>query len=152
VLTSGQPFTNFEVTGKLPKRSNESRWIENLFPLKDGRGRITQVGCIVIEVTPRPAAPASAPSPLPSVQIRKSTSVNDSQLSQSDRERPRLSRREQEIVRLLAEAKTNKEISSLLGISIRTVETYRSRVMLKLQATSIVHLVYYAIRNQIITL
>ncbi|HEV7966599.1 MAG TPA: LuxR C-terminal-related transcriptional regulator [Candidatus Acidoferrales bacterium] len=147
VLSTGQPFTNFEIIGKLPKRSDTARWIENLFPLRDGRGRITQVGCIVIETTPPPI-----PDSPPSTSARK-TSVADNQTAIPDRrEVIPLSRREQEVVRLLAEGKSNKEISPLLGISVRTVETYRSRVMLKVQATSIVDLVYYAIRTQIVTL
>lgn len=58
-----------------------------------------------------------------------------------------LSSREREILQLLAENKTNKEIAKRLGISIRTVETHRRSVMQKLNANSIVELVHYAIRN-----
>jgi DNA-binding CsgD family transcriptional regulator len=63
----------------------------------------------------------------------------------------KLSRREREVVRLVAEGKTSKEISSALVISVRTVETYRARLMLKLRATSTAQLVHYAIRNRIVT-
>ena len=62
----------------------------------------------------------------------------------------RISKREQEVLRWLATGKSNKEISSLLDLSVKTVETYRSRLMLKLQAPSLVHMVHYAIRHRIV--
>jgi DNA-binding NarL/FixJ family response regulator len=61
-----------------------------------------------------------------------------------------LSSREREILQLLAENKSNKEIANRLGISVRTVETHRRSVMKKLDANSIVELVHYAIRNGIV--
>ena len=61
-----------------------------------------------------------------------------------------LSAREREILQLLAENKSNKEIATRLGISVRTVETHRRSVMQKLDASSIVELVHYAIRNGIV--
>ena len=61
-----------------------------------------------------------------------------------------LSSREREILQLLAENKSNKEIATRLGISVRTVETHRRSVMQKLNANSIVELVHYAIRNGIV--
>jgi DNA-binding CsgD family transcriptional regulator len=61
-----------------------------------------------------------------------------------------LSSREREILQLLAENKSNKEIANRLGISIRTVETHRRSVMQKLNASSIVELVHYAIRNGLV--
>lgn len=61
-----------------------------------------------------------------------------------------LSAREREILQLLAENKTNKEIATRLMISVRTVETHRRSIMQKLNANSIVELVHYAIRNGMI--
>ena len=61
-----------------------------------------------------------------------------------------LSAREREILQLLAENKSNKDIAKTLGISVRTVETHRRSVMQKLDASSIVELVHYAIRNGIV--
>lgn len=60
-----------------------------------------------------------------------------------------LSPREREIVQLLAESKSNKEVAGILGISVKTVETHRHRIMQKLELNSIVDLVRYAIRNHI---
>jgi len=64
--------------------------------------------------------------------------------------RYRLTAREREIVQLLAEGKSNKEIAVALGISTRTAETHRGNVMRKLNVHSIGELVRYAIRNKIV--
>jgi DNA-binding CsgD family transcriptional regulator len=62
----------------------------------------------------------------------------------------RLSPRERQILCLLADGKSNKEIGSALDISSRTVECYRARIMLKLDLHSTAALVRYAIRNKIV--
>jgi DNA-binding NarL/FixJ family response regulator len=61
-----------------------------------------------------------------------------------------LTDREREIVRLLAEGKSNRDIASHLRISVKTVETHRATVMHKLGFKSITDLVRYAIRNKLI--
>jgi two-component system response regulator NreC len=58
-----------------------------------------------------------------------------------------LTAREVEVARLLAEAKSNKEVASILKISIKTVETHRARIMHKLGLHSVSELVRYALRN-----
>lgn len=60
------------------------------------------------------------------------------------------SSREREIIQLLAEGKSNKEVATLLGISVKTTETHRAAIMRKLNLHSISELVRYAIRNHII--
>jgi DNA-binding NarL/FixJ family response regulator len=62
----------------------------------------------------------------------------------------RLSGREREIVQLLAEGRSNKEVADKLGISVRTAETHRASILRKLSLDSIASLVRYAIRNGII--
>ncbi|MGH7897574.1 MAG: LuxR C-terminal-related transcriptional regulator, partial [Candidatus Binatia bacterium] len=62
----------------------------------------------------------------------------------------RLSAREREIVQLLAEGKSNKEVAVALHISVKTAETHRTNVMRKLDLHSISELVRYAIRNNIV--
>jgi DNA-binding NarL/FixJ family response regulator len=64
--------------------------------------------------------------------------------------RARLTPREREILQLLAEGKSNKEVSGLLGISVNTAEAHRANIMLKLGVHSVAELVHYAVRNQII--
>lgn len=61
-----------------------------------------------------------------------------------------LTDREREVVRLVAEGKTNKQSALLLGISVKTVETHRATAMHKLKFNATAQLVLYAIRNDII--
>ena len=61
-----------------------------------------------------------------------------------------LTAREREVLQLLAEGKSNKEVASLLGISIKTGETHRAAIMRKLKLDTFSDLVRYAIRNNII--
>lgn len=63
-----------------------------------------------------------------------------------------LSPREREIVQLLAEGKSNKDVADILNISVKTAETHRHRIMQKLELKSIVDLVHYAIRNHVVQL
>jgi DNA-binding NarL/FixJ family response regulator len=64
--------------------------------------------------------------------------------------RSRLTPREREVVQLLAEGKSNKEVAQCLGISVKTAETHRANIMLKLNFHSVTELVRYAVRNKII--
>jgi len=61
----------------------------------------------------------------------------------------RLTAREREVLQLLAEGKSNKEVASALKISPKTVETHRARIMSKLDVHSVGGLVRYAIRNRL---
>jgi DNA-binding NarL/FixJ family response regulator len=63
---------------------------------------------------------------------------------------PTLTPREREVVQLLAEGKSSKEVASILGTSPATVDTQRAKIMQKLDLHSVTDLVRYAIRNQII--
>ena len=63
-----------------------------------------------------------------------------------------LTLREREILKLLAENKSNQAIASELRISVRTVETHRRSIMQKISANSIVELVHYAIRNNLVNI
>jgi len=64
--------------------------------------------------------------------------------------RNRLTPREREIVQLLAEGKSTKEVAVVLGLSVKTAETHRSNIMRKLQLHSVSDLVLYAVRNNIV--
>lgn len=61
----------------------------------------------------------------------------------------RLTPREREIVQLISEGLTSKEVASRLDISLRTVDTHRANVMRKLGLRAVTELVRYAIRNRI---
>lgn len=60
--------------------------------------------------------------------------------------------RETEIIRLLVGGKSNKEIGSVLGIAVRTVETYRAKIMLKLGVHSITELIHYALNHELVSM
>jgi len=73
-------------------------------------------------------------------------SQQDSRLPQDEN----ISFREREVLQLLAEGESNKDISSALNLSIKTVETHRANIMRKLGFRNITDLVLYAVRNHII--
>ncbi len=79
-----------------------------------------------------------------------SSAVGSDGSSFSRSSRSRLTPREREILQLLAEGKSNKEVAGFLGISVKTAETHRANIMLKLDFHSITELVRYAVRNKII--
>jgi DNA-binding NarL/FixJ family response regulator len=74
---------------------------------------------------------------------------------ESERRRPLrppgpLTARQRDVVRLLAEGKSNKQVAGVLGISVKTAETHRSHIMRKLQARSFSDLVRYAVREHLV--
>jgi DNA-binding NarL/FixJ family response regulator len=63
----------------------------------------------------------------------------------------RLTTRQREIVQLIAEGKSSKEVASELGLSVKTAEKHRSNLMRRLGCHSVAELVRYAVRNEIVT-
>jgi two-component system nitrate/nitrite response regulator NarL len=63
-----------------------------------------------------------------------------------------LTNREREVLALIAEGQSNKEVASRLGIGVRTIETHRERIMEKLDIHTIAGLTRFAIRNGVISL
>jgi DNA-binding NarL/FixJ family response regulator len=61
----------------------------------------------------------------------------------------RLTARQREVLKLLSEGKSNKEIGMVLRVSTKTVDTHRPHILAKLQLHSMSELVRYAIRNRI---
>ncbi len=75
-------------------------------------------------------------------------------VTESDKADPltKLSEREREVLGLIAEGKSNKEIAMLLGIGVRTTETHRERIMRKLDIHSVAGLTKFAIAHGIVSL
>ena len=71
-------------------------------------------------------------------------------LNDEPRKLPTLTPREREVIQLLAEGKSSKEVACLLNLSTKTAETHRSNIMRKLDIHSIRDLVVYAVKNDII--
>jgi DNA-binding NarL/FixJ family response regulator len=83
---------------------------------------------------------------------RVSSIVLDGFLNGNDApsENSQLTPREREIVQLLAEGKSNKEVAVALNLSVKTAETHRSNLMRKLGLHSVSELVLYAVRHHIV--
>lgn len=64
----------------------------------------------------------------------------------------RLTTRERQIVKLVAEGNTNKAIATILNVSVKTVETHRSSAMHKIGAKSSADIALYAVRNELVQL
>jgi two-component system, NarL family, response regulator NreC len=62
-----------------------------------------------------------------------------------------LTNREREILQLLAEGRTNKEVANMLNLSLYTVETHRTHILQKLNLHSVPELILYAVRKGIIS-
>lgn len=63
---------------------------------------------------------------------------------------PRLSRRENQVLVMIADGRSNKEIAARLGVSVRTVETHRERLMAKLKIRTIAGLTRYALAQGLV--
>jgi len=63
--------------------------------------------------------------------------------------KPELSQKEIDVIQLVCEEMTNKEIADRLNLSIRTIEGYRDRILEKIGARNSAGIVVYAIRNKI---
>jgi DNA-binding NarL/FixJ family response regulator len=64
--------------------------------------------------------------------------------------RTTLTSRELQILKLLAEGNTNKQVAAALDVSVRTVEAHRASLMRKLDLRSLSDLIYFAIRNRLV--
>ncbi len=75
--------------------------------------------------------------------------LNPDQKKEEAPRRSRLTPREREVVQLLAEGKTSKEVAVALNLSVKTAETHRTNIMRKLDLHSVADLTLYALRNGI---
>jgi DNA-binding CsgD family transcriptional regulator len=62
----------------------------------------------------------------------------------------RLSPRERQVLKLVVEGRTSKEIAQVVGVKPSSIDTYRSRIMAKLEIDNIPNLVRFAIRHGVI--
>ena len=88
--------------------------------------------------------------PLPAVAVRLAVADDRPAGVARPAARGPLTPRESEVLALLAAGRTNKEIAATLGISIKTAETHRARILRKLDLHSMNELVRYALRNHLI--
>jgi DNA-binding NarL/FixJ family response regulator len=184
VFDTGKPISGFEITGKLPRRSDVGHWVATYFPIRDARGRVKQVGVLGAEIASHVQSeetvtgvnqqlleglplnmdrtqelllelrrlrgkygPLRADSERIIDEIKETASERGPVQPQGS---ATLSQREGEVVSSLANGRSNKEIAYTLNISVKTVESYRARVFLKLHLDSFASLVRYAIRNKMV--
>jgi DNA-binding NarL/FixJ family response regulator len=76
--------------------------------------------------------------------------LHDYQVNKQNKSDMVLTSREQSVVQLIAEGHTNKSISTILKLSVKTVETHRASAMRKLGISSTAELVRYAIRKKLV--
>ena len=79
-----------------------------------------------------------------------SRALIDAYRSKSAMPRDRLTVRERQVLQLIAEGKSTKETATLLGITVKTAESHRTRLMQKLDIHETASLVRYAVRNGIV--
>ena len=158
ILDIGMPLLNgVEVTRQIRKASPTTEIL--ILTMHESDDLVQQVveagarGYILKDEADRALLDAvqalSLHKPYFSVRVSEAASTTDA----SDSARPsrsRLTPREREILQLLAEGKSNKEVASLLSISVNTAEAHRANIMLKLDFHSLAELIMYAIRNNII--
>ena len=78
--------------------------------------------------------------------------LNEDEDKKGKGETDKLTNREKEVLQLIAEGYTNNEIASLMGISVKTVETHRAHVMSKLNIHDVAGLIKYAIKKGLVVL
>jgi DNA-binding CsgD family transcriptional regulator/PAS domain-containing protein len=165
VFSTGKPFLDYEFSAELPTRTEEGYWIMSCFPIKAAPGRLKIAGAVVLEITQLRRLEIWSQKLLAdsvrlwealceSDQVRSGTFPRTAELGTPIKgsHTEKISPREREIIQLLARSKSNKEVAAALAISVRTIETYRARIMLKLRIHSLSELVHYAIRNGIVEL
>lgn len=79
-----------------------------------------------------------------------SRAVMETYRSKSEQPKDQLTSRERRVLQLIAEGKSTKDVASLLGISVKTAESHRTRLMQKLDIHETASLVRYAIRRGIV--
>lgn len=73
-----------------------------------------------------------------------------SKFRNSDKELPKLSKREVEVVKLICKQHTNNEIASIMSLSPRTIDTYRENILNKTGAKNIVGIALFAFQHRLI--
>jgi len=79
-----------------------------------------------------------------------SSAVMEAYNSKSETSKNPLTTRERQVLQLIAEGKSTKDVASLLGISVKTAESHRTRLMQKLDIHETASLVLYAVRHGIV--
>jgi DNA-binding CsgD family transcriptional regulator len=181
VLSSGRDVSNLGISYKLPNRKDVGYWTGNCFPMGDASGLKQQVGVVVLETTEQTNLQRGLLGVIERLfrnlllsadhsdalvgQIMQGSLMTISD-SEANHNRPALTKssnqenakvvpltpREREVIKFLADGHGNKGTAAILGISVKTVEAHKERIMLKLGLHTNTELLHYAIKNKILGL
>jgi DNA-binding CsgD family transcriptional regulator len=163
VLETGKPVKNVKIVGLRPSMTAPGKWIGNFFPLASSCDTVEYVLKVVTVIENR----LNGKNLIEQMELKSASTRGTEILSRTVVDalvgtqvcQPRvsvqqsfstLSPRERQIFELLAQCNSNKEIAWQLAISVKTVESHRSRIMIKLNVPSLAHLIHYAIKNRIV--
>ena len=161
VFSTGKAEVHYEFRGGMPSRREEVDWVASYFPVALTPSNVSHVAAVVLDMTvvrrlERHLAELfqlSAISPVgEKAQGRPPISHATIPETMESVRLSSLSNREIEIVKLLVNGNSNKQAAAILGLSTRTVESYRARLMLKLRVHSMNELIQIAMRGRIINL
>ncbi len=82
--------------------------------------------------------------------IRELSTPVEASLTKRDLPLDPLTPRENQVLKLIVEGKTTKEVATFLGISVKTAESHRMRIMTKLDVHETAGLIRYAIREKLV--
>jgi PAS domain S-box-containing protein len=163
VLSTGEPFLNYQFSTERRTPSEEVYWVTSCFPIKKPAEGQKLVAAVILEITQLKRLEIWSHRLLTdSVRLLNAlfesnpllgnifTAGGEPDSSIKKHRAKAITPREREVIQHLARSKSNKEVAVALGISVRTIETYRARIMLKLHIHSLSELVHYAIRNGIV--
>ena len=163
-LVTGNSLLNVELQAQVPARSKWRNWRVNFYPIAEEKGKVRLVATMFMEIAKERClerslcltrGPVQREVPTDQSRAGRALSANMPAMAQVSPEEAGRSAgspsfRERQILGLLADGKSNKEIGVALHLCTRTVETYRARVMAKLDLHSTAALVRYAIRHNIV--
>lgn len=160
VFSTGKAILHYEFSGSMPSRREYTHWMVSYFPVAGSASNVSQVAVVVLDMTivrrvERRFAELlepyhSAPPPSVDVNARQVNSRDTVEQIPEAMELSRLTSREIQILKLLASGNSNKEVALNLGLSARTVEGHRARIMLKLGLHSVSALVRFAVQSNVI--
>jgi DNA-binding CsgD family transcriptional regulator len=147
VFSTGKAVLHYEFSGGLPTRKEKAFWMVSYFPVFAAPSNVSQVAAMVLDMTILRRLEKRFAELL---GFRSLQSLPEPEEAPHSLDLSRLSDREAQILRLLVNGNSNKQAAAVLGISVRTVESHRARIMLKLKLDSLPELVRFAIRTNML--
>lgn len=153
----------WEIEYRIIRPDGSVRWIQDRgFPVRDGRGELVQMCGVATDITQRKLEEEALHRLLANLlrveekesrrivrELHDSTGQTLDALA-SAAPADRLTPREREVVQLIAEGRTSKDVARQLGLCVKTADAHRANIMHKLDLHSVSELVLYAVRSRIV--